>query len=828
MKKGTCLILSLICLLIANITFAQKSYNPEFQDPLLEPWRWKHFPGITKYGVQDMIEDDDGIMWFGVKNGLLSYNGYSWTEHNTPKGFSFGIIFDLAEHQNKVYVAAKFGAYYFDKAKNEWHRIIKTDLPSKVMKLLIHNIQIDQRNGNVYLATNSGLFYYNNDQLYFYASGQNKAIIDTTFPEVKTVSFPGKLLRRGDFSTRYTVQAPNGDIVIINKSTKGGGVLKVTETGNLEDPLKFSINKKNKGGISISTRSAASYIDGNELWILCRLTDKKVSVLKDDQWSQFSVCEQFGDRDIYSGIEQMDNGNVILAGEGQIYVRGNNEWKRYQSPDIPVTSTGYIIMRKTRNGDLWIGGEGNDIYFVQYSDQRWKTYKDLFYQFTDNENSQWFLSSDNKVVFQKGESWFSYGKDDGLIDAPTKMVMAKNDVIWCTGSEKGLSAACYLHNNKWHKMVFDTLSKSVEQRSVFVDKDGSIFLGSKIGANIKGGVVRISYDNIESVKIEHWTENVQSSVTGGILRDKKDRLLVLNLNSVIHLDEEGNIEYLKGVVRGKSSTSTTAPNGDLWIGTENMGLYTWNGDKSEQIDAGNGLLSNVVTNICVEGERSVWVATEKDITHYDGETWINNVFSGQFIIEKEAGDLKSDKNGGLWINMVPRKWMMRSFYPDIEHDFTEGFYSVRYQPDTTPPQCTFEFYTKEVDPVGNSHITWNGIDYMNETDGNNLLFSYKLNDQNWTPFTEGNDKTFLSLARGKYTLKLKAKDRLGNTSLLSDQVFFIVQPPIYLRPWFLIMISVFLVIIGYLIRRIIKKNHDLMAFNVELKEQKEEIQAQNE
>ncbi|MCG8698429.1 MAG: SpoIIE family protein phosphatase [Bacteroidales bacterium] len=829
MKKGTHFILPLICLLLANITLAQKSFVPDYQDPLLEPWRWKHFPEITKYGIMDMIEDDDGLMWFAVHNGLLSYDGYTWTEYEVPDNYRLGTIFDIGVYKNKIYLLARYGTFYYNKFNGEWHRIINTELLLKSIRLINHNILIDRNNGSVYLSTNSGMFYYNGDRLYFYTLEKNKEIADTTYSDLTTFVIPKEILQREYFATKFGIQSSSGEILILNnRSTKGGGVLKVAETGNPEDPLKFSYNAKIEGGMAVPQRCAATYVDENEIWIVGRLTNKKVSVLKDDKWNQFSVCELFGDRDIYNGIEQMDNGNVILAGEGQLYVRRNNEWKRYQKPDIPVTSTGFIIMYKTRSGDLWIGGEANEFYYVQYSDQNWKTYKNLFYQFTDHKNTKWFLSSDSKVVYNKGENWYSYDKDNGLIDSPTKIVMAKNNMVWCTGSDKGIAAVCYLDNNEWHKISFDTLSQSIEPRSVFIDKDSSIFFGGTIGAEIKGGIIHLSYDDINSIKIEHWTDGIPEAITGGIVRDKQGKLMVMNLNFACEVNNEGKGIFIKDYVRGKSSTSTTGLKGELWLGTENNGFYIKNVENTEHFNTDNGLISNVVTNICVDSEHSAWIATEKDITHYDGETWINSVFSGNFIIEKEAGDIKADDNGSVWINMVPRKWMLKSFYPDIEYDFSKGFYSVRYQPDTTPPQCNFDFYTKEVDPAGNSHITWKGIDYGNDTKGDNLLFSYQLNDEQWTPFKEGNDKTFLSLASGDYTLKLKAKDRLGNTSLLSDQVFFKVQRPVYLRPWFLIMISVFLLIISYLIRRIIKKNHDLMTFNIELKEQKEEIQAQNE
>ncbi|MCG8699502.1 MAG: GAF domain-containing protein, partial [Bacteroidales bacterium] len=452
----------------------------------------------------------------------------------------------------------------------------------------------------------------------------------------------------------------------------------------------------------------------------------------------------------------------------------------------------------------------------------------LFYQFNSSSNEQWFLSNDSKVVVEKSKGWYCYNQSDGLIDAPTKLFMAKNDVVWASGSHKSTAAVCYLQNNKWKKILLDSLAKDVETRSVFVDKDGAIYVGGKSGLHINGGMVKIKYNTLEKIIVTHYTEDLPESVTSGIKRDKNGDLLIINQGESTVLNKAGIANQVFGVFTGKSSATATSPNKNIWIGTEDQGVYCWNGDSSKQYNTSNGLQSNVVTNICFDSDSTFWLATEKDITRFDGTTWINNVFNQEFIIEKEAGDLKPGNSGELWINMVPRKWIMRGQYPDMDYDFSDGFYAVKFKPDTALPRCKIGFYTSVVDPVGNTHISWDGIDYMHETKKENILFSYKLNDNQWTPFSKELDHTFLSLERGDYILQLKAKDRFGNDSDKSDRIKFKVLPPVYLRAWFLIMVSLFVVTIIYLIVRILLKNKTLHLFNVDLQEQKEEIMSQNE
>ncbi len=67
-------IITAIFLLCNLNTLDVQPYEPCISDPLLESWRWQHFPELDGRGFLCMEEASDGKIWFGLTNGVISYD----------------------------------------------------------------------------------------------------------------------------------------------------------------------------------------------------------------------------------------------------------------------------------------------------------------------------------------------------------------------------------------------------------------------------------------------------------------------------------------------------------------------------------------------------------------------------------------------------------------------------------------------------------------------------------------------------------------------------------------------------------------------------------
>ena len=409
-------------------------------------------------------------------------------------------------------------------------------------------------------------------------------------------------------------------------------------------------------------------------------------------------------------------------------------------------------------------------------------------------------------------------------------------------------ALSFYHKNNWLVFPLPEITIDIDKRAFYADKLGNIWLGTIPGQ--EGQIVKISNtaikDFLEKGKRLYSNEVNSDSITGvtsfsfelDVFRNKHSVGITHGIDSAVFISSQHNVikidgdkvERLTNKIRGKKSIIASGNSGEtLWVGTEDKGLYKLTQDTLINFNIDNGLVSNIIVDILVDTDSTVWVATEKDVSRYIHGNWINNCFPKEFNIVKEGGNLNVSHNGSIWFNIVPRNWVLkRSARVKNMNSTRNDFIAVRVAPDTLPPITHIDFYSEKVSADGNTHIKWSGNDKWNQTLSKDLLFSYKLNQDEWTPFKNQHDHTFLSLHRGRYTLQVRAMDKFGNIDSTPEAVQFYVMPPVYLRWWFIVMVSFFIVIILFLVSRIVLRNKKLAENNYELKEQKEEILAQNE
>ena len=81
--------------------------------------RFKHLTtndGLSQNAILAMVQDSDGFMWFGTKDGLNKYDGYRFivfqNEPNNPNSISSNYISELFTDSNgKLWVGTENGLY---------------------------------------------------------------------------------------------------------------------------------------------------------------------------------------------------------------------------------------------------------------------------------------------------------------------------------------------------------------------------------------------------------------------------------------------------------------------------------------------------------------------------------------------------------------------------------------------------------------------------------------------------------------------------------------------------------------------------------------------
>ena len=246
-------------------------------------------------------------------------------------------------------------------------------------------------------------------------------------------------------------------------------------------------------------------------------------------------------------------------------------------------------------------------------------------------------------------------------------------------------------------------------------------------------------------------------------------------------------------------------NGDLWLGGD--GGVAWYHNKTWQMLSNNIALHAVVSFIETD-EGKVWCATPDSIWEFSGQNWtpIHTGFDQiNSIIRTQDGSIWVGSNGGLY-RFIRGTWIensieeglpnttVRQVYEDPRGNLwvatARGLSLFHPEVDPDPPQTRIR---KEPDkdsiPVGAAMtLIFAGEDKWKYTPADRLLYSYRLDQHDWSQFVEANSVSYSDLAPGSHLFELRAMDRNGNVEARPARLAFIIAVPWY-RETRLVIIS---------------------------------------
>jgi hypothetical protein len=176
------------------------------------------------------------------------------------------------------------------------------------------------------------------------------------------------------------------------------------------------------------------------------------------------------------------------------------------------------------------------------------------------------------------------------------------------------------------------------------------------------------------------------------------------------------------------------------------------------------------------------------------------------LTDEITGNLYFDQTGTLWVS-------------DNRSTFV-------YRPEQVPPETWINFSQEEVPQPGNTLISWHGLDAWKATPDTELLFSYRLEGQDWSPFASDIKNPFFTLSPGQHTFEVRTRDRDFNVDPTPASVTFTVLPPFWKTSIFVFPSLFTVLVIGFLISRIVLSKRDLETSNTLLTQHAEALQSE--
>jgi ligand-binding sensor domain-containing protein/signal transduction histidine kinase len=777
-----------------------------------QPYYFRHYQvenGLSNNAVICCLQDKKGFMWFGTKDGLNRFDGYSFKifSNNPDDSNSIGnnFIHSLYEDRNGIlWIGTEKGVYKYN-ATTESFSLVKGTENVQVRDILM------DRKGDLWFILGFTLARYNevkNTQTIYDVRNYFEATSICTSPAgtlwISTSS--GHLKRynaaRNSFDSYdlfshskipaskwiERVYAVNDTTLWIGTSNQGAKRFNV-RTSEYKDVLTYNPDKTeifvrnffqtSKDEIWIATESG--------IFIYNIETGKAVNLQK-----TYNNPHSISDNAVYTFVKDKEGG--MWAGT---YFGGINYYSKQHTPfrkffpQVGENSlTGNVIreIHEDRQGNLWIGTEDAGLNKFNSSTRRFTAFHP-----TGTNGS------------------ISYSNIHGM--------MIDGNELWIGTFEHGLDIM-NIHTGK----VIKHYSMGNDEHSL---RSNFIYCITKIGKDsIAIGTTRGAY-------LFNRKENNFSLLKGtelniwctSILKDDKGTIWMGTYGSGVHyVDTKTN---KRGVFRfhaaDKSALSSDRVNNifedsqkNLWFATEN-GLCKFNRSKENFsiYSTKNGLPSNFILSILEDDNKNLWISTSRGLVCFnlsDERTIVYTVANGILNDQFNFNSAYKDSKGRMYFGSVkgmisfnPNEFTADTFIPPI---YLTGFQvfdkDIMIAPKGSALNKSIIFADKIT--LRYNQSTFNiGFAALSYAAPEMAEYSYKMEglDKDWTYLKKNRKAYFTNLSPGTYVFKVKASNSAG---LWSPETKIIIE---ILPPWWaskLAYVSYFLLAL-FLVIYIVRNYH---------------------
>lgn len=779
---------------------AIEPYKPQLANPVLEPWRWTDFPEYDTIRISCMAKGRDKGMWMGIGNKAIYYDGYKTIQFIPDSTTIHSLVF---EKDDNLLAATSNGVFRYK--EGEFRKILNLSFNTQ------RNFITDQ-NGDSWIGCDFGLLKITpqanlclNPEGYFEiaANGSVLNILkfekanDYRISSILEIKFPVYNLTINRTQRIWmTVDLPDKNIATIDvpSPSKNSQIWKFTKAPSL--PLR------DISGICEHD---------NSLWVTSSNANIMLLqyLISEEKWKSINLKE-FGGDNVQSSILETSSGELWIGGHSKLYSLTESGWKIFQYPELALPLS-FTEIYADKQDNLFVFGNNGSLMKLDLSTSSFSTFQGLNFNCNTPDGRYWFTTNTGEVVFcdRSMKHFQKYSETDGLMDMVMSLHNSKKSGLWAAGSHNGKAAIARFINERWILTSFPDLYLGIAYNGICELGDSAVAFPvngvlEQDNTNFKGGFVAFNYKR--SVWQRYSSDKVPQRIPS--IEQTSNGNLWFSGNELIMFDGKGNhrIELPAKSLSWTDDVGIT-PSDHIWVAQGGTGLFYNDGKKWTRFTTFNGLASNMVTNLYIENDSSVFVASDKGISFFDGKQFIRQIIHPELNIQRERGYMRKSDDGALWINQATREWYLYDFKNTVESPTI--FKTTFYRKENNSPKTSISFSNREISSAGNVIITYNGIDFWNQTPSNKIQFSYRLNDEDWSPFSEEKSSVFLDLNAGDYTMDVRSRDLDNNIEKVAASISFKILPPVYLRGWFILTILTFLGIIVWLLIRLYARNRQI-------------------
>ncbi len=763
----------------------------------------------------NVIEDSLGYLWLNSHLGILRFDGYEYRKYpfqevfgqKVPQSSTLGLRKDQKGH---IWGVSKLGSISKLMTSGKFHAQFSDFYPLQEHQYF-EAFSIDS--SRLWLGSNfgtlTGLSLIDSTRTEFNIHSSNETITSISMGNHNSVWFStnkGRIFK-GDLSNKKLTELKGPFNNPFNKL-----ILTTDFDGNLWIGTElyglFYYNLENQSYEHFHNQAQTSHFIPTNMLIRMFRDSKGLIWIGTDGGGLYRVSPKTKQIKIYNhsktnkfslqsntviGIGETQNNDIwVFTNYGSINILANESTTvGYHSGSISGSPTRVLSILNCKNGDLWIGTDGEGITQINKK------------------------ANTNKQYIAKTKS--AHGLKGNYIQA---MVEDKNHNKWIGTYLNGLM---YFNTTTNHfKSVDVTNGKgqlATDVRSLHIDKKDRLWVGSNIGISI------FSLSGEQIAFFPHNKNGLKGSVPEVFIEDEFDQLWVGMFEGGICLFQENKtLNQSKFTTYKLANTNNLSENsvvhgaadlhGHLYLINSYSKLikFSLSEKKTIPIEGFSNEDLHRVSAVLVTDSSNLWVSRSNGISHLDLQKhedyfygWKNGTLKNSFL----SGSATKDQNNHLYFGGVgglnffdpsqmkinTKKFRLKinhlkvvnrdanEIIPDQLIDGIENIKSVEFNHKQTSFSFQFSVINDHLDP--------------------NYFYAYRLKgfDKDWITTENKRIATYTNIPYGDYTFEVKAGTKRNNWDIAPQAMQIRILPPLWQRWWAYIIYTFALIVALFFIIR---------------------------
>ena len=381
-----------------------------------------------------------------------------------------------------------------------------------------------------------------------------------------------------------------------------------------------------------------------------------------------------------------EQGNLWMYTDEGLCKFDGDRFYRYTEDQSFFSNRGTLVARDS-SGNIWAANRNSGLakfdgeFFTYYTPKEGLLSPVITDMSVGPDGTLWF--SGQGVCNFDGKNFKYYGASSGLsADRTTNIHCARDGKVWAT---VGSGLIECLKGDKIVKYgVLDGLDVYSEDKALFEDSQGNLWIGTSIGACVYDGQTIRRFTTLEgqvwkdiTTIMEDDAGNVWLGTYGSGMHRYKEKSfsmlteyhgLVEDVQFAVHEDHQGNMWFGSrengiskfdgnqftyydredGLTGNNVRWITEDSKGNLWIGTNGTGVSKFDGKRFTNYDETSGLSHPTVKCVLEDSKGDIWFSTFGGLTRYDGEDFYHYNSEVGFTAPL-IWNMVEDKSGNLWI-----------------------------------------------------------------------------------------------------------------------------------------------------------------------------------